>query len=138
MRRYTERDENGKARFTRLVMKNAVSQEITEKFAALEDAEEKGLLWQFPCKIGDVLYKPVTGMYRGNRKITEPCVEAVVVTKIQITSNEVVFSTKLNDANHWRGDDFGLEEIGEAIFLTQEEAEEKAEEIAKELAERKE
>ena len=119
-------------------MKNGVSQEIVEKFAKYEEAEEKGLLWQFPCKIGDVLYKPVTGMYRGNRRIAEPCVEAVVVTKIQITSNEVVFSTKLNDMNHWRGDDFGLEEIGETIFLTREEAEEKAEELAKEIVERKE
>lgn len=40
----------------------APAQAAVERLAELEDAEEKGLLMRFPCKVGDTVYRISAGM----------------------------------------------------------------------------
>ena len=146
MERYTDRNANGQAM---LILKKAfecseddekrwnvdvmrwnlgekkivtVTGDAVEKFAAYEEAEEKGRLLRLPCNVGDVVFKPVTRYYKGMQRIDEPHIFTLVVEKIQITSDGITFSTKSCDS-------FTLEDIGNTIFMTQEEAEEKLKEI---------
>lgn len=141
MEKFTERNTNGQAM---LILKNAfkinmwnvnisypegktsgtytITGDAVEKFAAFEEAEEKGRLLRLPCNVGDVVYKPVTRYYKGVQRIDGPYVLELVVKKIQITSDGMEFSTKSCDS-------FTLENIGSTIFLAREEAEEKLKEM---------
>ena len=56
MDRLTRRTETGGIKYTR---HNIYEENIVEKLAEYEDAEEQGLLLWLPCKIGDKVYRYV-------------------------------------------------------------------------------
>ena len=56
MDRLTRRTETGGIKYTR---HNIYEENIVEKLAEYEDAEEQGLLLWLPCKVGDKVYRYV-------------------------------------------------------------------------------
>lgn len=80
--------------------------EIADKLATYEDAEEKGLLIRLPCKLGDTVYHIVSHT-RHTVDVTGYCMEWKLVTTIEPT----VFRIWMVDA------------VGKTVFLTREEAE---------------
>ena len=54
MDRLTRRTETGGIKYTR---HNIYEENIVEKLAEYEDAEEQGLLLWLPCKVGDKVYR---------------------------------------------------------------------------------
>ena len=56
MDRLTKRTETGGIKYTR---HNIYEENIVEKLAEYEDAEEQGLLLWLPCKVGDKVYRYV-------------------------------------------------------------------------------
>lgn len=147
MERYTDRNANGQAM---LVLRNAVEcmgenvnrwninkrpcgtttvmGDAVEKFAAYEEAEEKGRLFRLPCGIGDVVYEKGY-MYSSSSQNHIEKIFAFRITGIQIDSQKIIFTRKRIEPAYGFGYNFSLEDIGKSIFLTQEEAEEKLKEI---------
>ena len=82
--------------------------EMVKKLADYEDAEEQRLLLRLPCKVGDVVYRPVPKLYR---TYTES-----VITEINIREKRISFKTD-------KGLNWEIDTIGRTIFLTKEEAE---------------
>lgn len=59
-----------------------------------KDASEKGLLWQFPCKPGDILYNVDTDEYADGDKMVIP----FEIDRIEICNDgKVLFLTAHND-----------------------------------------
>ena len=99
-------------------------QELINKLAAYEEAEEQGLLLRLPCKVGDTLY-------RVNKGAKEPVIMMRVIQLYikQIHKDITVMRIDaINDAD--MGESCYLPcDIGERIFLTREEAEAKLKEM---------
>lgn len=94
-----------------------------KKLAKYEDAEEKGLLFQFPVPIGTTVYK-FEPLAKGTKKYIE-----TTVTRYEVFNDSVWF-TFANGLGR------NVEDFGEYVFLTQEEVEQKLSEIEeKELEE---
>lgn len=81
--------------------------EIYEKLAAYEDAEEQGLLPRLPCKVGDVLW--------WTDAFGDLCSSEVNSMFIEQGIDGIVIETWICNING--------KEIGKTAFLTQEEAE---------------
>ena len=95
--------------------------DLRERLKEYEDAEEQGLLFRLPCKVGDTVWdndygKPcaytITGFSfgTGENYIDEP-----------VSSKEVVYYYS-NSSGSITGS-FAVSEIGKTVFLTQSEAE---------------
>ena len=80
-------------------------EEIAEKLANREQAEEQGLLLRLPCKVGDKAYIIV------GKDISKQTIQRVTIGSDKILE----FCTKK------RG--FAISDIGKKVFLTREEAE---------------
>ena len=106
-------------------------QELINKLAAYEEAEEQGLLLRLPCKVGDTLY-------RVNKGAKEPVIMMRVIQLYikQIHKDITVMRIDaINDAD--MGESCYLPcDIGERIFLTREEAEAKLAEMEFERCEK--
>ena len=108
MERLTRRTETGGIKYTR---HNIYEENIVEKLAEYEDAEEQGLLLWLPCKVGDTVYI-VLDMEILKQK----------VKKITISSNELItFSTEIVD--------FHKVDIGRTVFSSEEDAEKRFSEL---------
>ena len=82
-------------------------QDMIDRLAAYEDAEEQGLLVRLPCKVGDMIYRPI----RVNNGIY-----AYAVSSIEIPpSGEVIVYDGLCG--------YSWSDFGKTVFLTREEAE---------------
>ncbi len=92
-------------------------EEIAERLANREQAEEQGLLLRLPCKVGDTVYR----INKASKKISEH-----KVLKIETEMLETFFATKIWFENY----DFTFaHRFGEVIFLTRDEAEAKLKEM---------
>ena len=102
-------------------------EEIAERLANREQAEEQGLLLRVPCKVGDTLY-------RVNKDAKEPVIamRALQVYVKQLHKDRTVIRIDaMNDAD--MGESCYLPcDIGERIFLTREQAEAKLKEMEEE------
>lgn len=74
--------------------------EAVDKLAAYEDAEEQGLLYRLPCKIGDIVFA-----------IVEECEDFYIPDSNYYTIYPERFALYM------------IEEIGKSVFLTEPEAE---------------
>lgn len=83
-------------------------QDIIDKLAEYEAAEEEGILVVLPCKVGDFVYKII---YQRDNFDDRPY---RIVTKVRFRFDMI-------------------DDIGKTIFLTREEAEKKLEEIKHEI-----
>ena len=92
----------------------------TEKLADYEDAEEKGLLLRFPVPIGTTVYK-FEPLAKGTKRYIE-----TTVTRYEVFNDSVWF-TFANGLGR------NVEDFGEYVFLTQEEAEQKLKEMESDL-----
>lgn len=81
---------------------------LYEKLKYYEDLEEKGVLFNFPCKAGSVVYLP-------NNYANE--VVQFEIVGISIFKDETVF---IDDSEN----EYHIEDFGKTVFLTQAEAEE--------------
>lgn len=87
-------------------------EEIAERLANREQAEEQGLLLRLPCKVGSNIYR-----------ITDDGVEVAVCREMTVADKEMyIESVTLCD---W----ISFDEIGKSVFLTREEAEAKLKEM---------
>lgn len=87
------------------------TQEIIDKLAAYEDAEEQGLLARLPCKVGDRVFSSnYPRNCRGDR-----------ITQIKMNRGGIHFKT-------WWGY-FHLSDFGKIVFRTKEEAEQALKEV---------
>ena len=113
MDRLTRRTETGGIKYTR---HNIYEENIVEKLAEYEDAEEQGLLLRLPCKVGDVIYEihPLTG------KITPRKIKSIVVCNCPDLT--IMYKSGYDYSNVQ--DDFG-----KTVFLTKAEAEQKLKEM---------
>ena len=83
--------------------------EWLKQLKVYKDAEEQGLLFQLPCKVGDTVYRLIPKTYRH--------IEPLNVRKFVICENGLCFVTEKTNFH------YSCEEFGEFIFLTKEEAE---------------
>lgn len=103
-------------------------QDIIDKLAEYENAEEEGRLVVLPCKPWDKVYalfiidvidkKPIYKIFQTK------------VTKITIDRFRVLFSFETLDQNKYNSERT-MEAFGETVFLTREEAEKALEEMEK-------
>ena len=132
MDRLTERFENGQVgvagcgkncKYSYKYCENAeercpVFNEIYEKLAAYEDAEEQGLLLRLPCKVGDTVYVPTRNF------ISELRVTEVTYDRDGTYLRWVLLSGIYPNLNGFVG-----RKIGNEVFLTKSEAEAKLKEM---------
>ena len=89
-------------------------EEIAERLANREQAEEQGLLLRLPCKVGDIVYK----VNKASKKISKHMVLKIEIEKMEGTD----FTTQIWFENY----DFTFaHRFGEVIFFTRDEAEAK-------------
>lgn len=93
---------------------------LVEKLAEYEDAEENGLLFRSPCKVGDTVYtfykKCAGGMYVPAKPELRKCV--VDNIKFGSDGNTVVAICKEPETIYF----FKMEHFGKTFFPTKEEA----------------
>lgn len=99
-------------------------EEIAERLANREQAEEQGLLLRLPCKVGDTLY-------RVNKGAKEPVIMMRVIQLYvkQLHKNRTVIRIDAINDNDMDESCYFLEDIGEKVFFTREEAEAKLKEM---------
>ena len=147
MERLTERFENGQVgvagcgkncKYSYKYCENAeercpVFNEIYEKLAAYEDAEEQGLLLRLPCKVGDTVWLVTSPFnvfddieYDENMK--DEVYEAFIssVTFYECGEQYRIYAKA---TNHFIGAYFRKCDFGKTVFLTKEEAEAKLKEM---------
>ncbi len=147
MERLTERFENGQVgvagcgkncKYSYKYCENAeercpVFNEIYEKLAAYEDAEEQGLLLRLPCKVGDTVWVVTSPFnvfddieYDENMK--DEVYEAFIssVTFYECGEQYRIYAKA---TNHFIGAYFRKCDFGKTVFLTKEEAEAKLKEM---------
>ena len=92
--------------------------DILEKLAEYEDLEEQGLLLRLPCKIGDVVYA-----------VTRDFISEYTICSIEAYNDGFFFCWKCKKGIYINLRGFTNYQIGEAVFLTKEEAEQKLKEM---------
>lgn len=104
-----------------------------KKLATYEDAEEQGLLWWPPCKVGDTVWVVTSPFnvfddieYDNNMRseVYEAFVSSVTFYKC---GEQYRISAKVT--NHFIGQYFQKRDFGKIVFLTKEEAEAKLKEM---------
>lgn len=121
MTRYTARDSHGKAYFAgcvQEVLEQIAGQrdrrsewidEIADKLAEYEDAEEQGRLIKLPCKVGDRVFV-----------VERDEVKAYTVNHFTIIKNGVYAYLVISYSEK---SIVGVDDFGKTVFLTREEAE---------------
>ena len=101
-------------------------QDIIDKLAEYETAEEEGRLVILPCKIGQCVYTnhSMVGWYM--RKTERPYLGRVVF--IGLNAEESFFNIVLGEGKMLQ---YKFSDIGKAVFLTREEAEKALKEMTK-------
>ena len=91
-------------------------QDIIDKLAEYETAEEEGRLVVLPCKVGQDLF----GIY--NRTIIDGYADGYLLEKTSVHSDadHWIWLQDKNSKNYWK---VSFDEIGKTVFLTREEAE---------------
>lgn len=103
-------------------------QDIIDKLAEYETAEEEGRLVVLPCKPWDKVYQLfVTDVI--DKKLIYKIFQAKA-TKITIDRFRTIFSFETLDENKYKSD-LTMESFGETVFLTREEAEKALKEMEK-------
>lgn len=99
-------------------------EEIAERLANREQAEEQGLLLRPPCKVGDTLY-------RVNKGAKEPVIMMRVIQLYvkQLHKDRTVIRIDAINDNDMDESCYFLEDIGEKVFFTREEAKAKLKEM---------
>lgn len=99
-------------------------EEIAERLANREQAEEQGLLLRLPCKVGDTLY-------RVNKRAKEPVIMMRVIQLYIKRIHKDITVMRIDAINDADMDEscYLPCDIGERIFLTREEAEAKLAEM---------
>ena len=97
-------------------------EEIAERLANREQAEEQGLLLWLPCKVGDALY-------RINKGAKEPVIMMhIIQVCIKKPFNKIVI--RIDTIDNCGSNNYYFQfDIGKKIFLTREEAEAKLKEM---------
>ncbi len=147
MDRLTERFENGQVgvagcgkncKYRYKYCENAeercpVFNEIYEKLAAYEDAEEQGLLLRLPCKVGDTVWVVTSpfNVFDGieyDENMKDEVYEAFIssVTFYECGEQYRIYAKA---TNHFIGAYFRKCDFGKTVFLTKEEAEAKLKEM---------
>ena len=100
--------------------------ELEEKLAEYETAEEEGRLAVLPCKVGQCVYTnfSMSGWYM--RKDKRPYIGRIVF--IGLNANDPYFNIILGEGKMLQ---FKFSEIGKRVFLAREEAEKALEEMEK-------
>ena len=93
-----------------------ITSDVCERLGRYEDAEEQGILFKLPCKVGDTIWIVINGEICEHR-----------VTCISINTQMVVIEAKDMDSGIYRS--LYAHKIGESYFLTKEEAEQKVKEL---------
>ena len=101
---------------------------VLRKLAEYEDAEEQGLLLRLPCKIGSILYQPIS-----NRQINE---YKAIGLCFDITRNEFMYEVAYQIGLEWYKTTCDFDCINKTVFLTKAEAEQKLKEMESESDER--
>ena len=92
------------------------SANVLSRLAEYEDAEEQGLLLRLPCKIGSILYQPVS------KRINEYKVTGL---RFDNTRNEFMYEVAYRVGLEWYTTTCDFDCINKTVFLTQDEAEQK-------------
>lgn len=97
-------------------------QDIIDKLAEYETAEEEGRLVVLPCKVGQDLF----GIY--NRTIIDGYADGYLLEKTSVHSDadHWIWLQDKNSKNYWK---IAFAEIGKTVFLTREEAEKALKEV---------
>lgn len=116
--------ENGNAHLEPCEMTAHHNRMALDKLATYEDAEEQGLLLRPPCKVGDTLY-------RVNKGAKEPVIMMWVIQLYvkQLHKDRTVIRIDAINDNDMDESCYFLEDIGEKVFFTREEAETKLKEM---------
>ena len=98
--------------------------DLRTRLKSYEDAEEQGLLLRPPCKVGDTLY-------RVNKGAKEPVIMMRVIQLYvkQLHKDRTVIRIDAINDNDMDESCYFLEDIGEKVFFTREEAEAKLKEM---------
>ena len=98
--------------------------DLRTRLKSYEDAEEQGLLLRLPCKVGDTLY-------RVNKGAKEPVIMMRVIQLYvkQLHKDRTVIRIDAINDNDMDESCYFLEDIGEKVFFTREEAETKLKEM---------
>lgn len=132
MERLTERFENGQVgvvacgknckhdhRFCENAREDCPTfEDIYEKLATYEDAEEQGRLVKLPCKIGDTVYVP-----------TRNFISELRITEVACDRNGTYLRWVLLSGIYPNLNGFVGRKIGNEVFLTKSEAEAKLKEL---------
>ena len=104
-------------------------EEIAERLANREQAEEQGLLLRLPCKVGDTVWQiMISGMNRKEKKLLYGIYEATVTEVSVDFYRNLLISTITNDTKKCKNK-VTISAMGETIFLAREEAEAKLKEM---------
>ena len=90
------------------------TEEVIQKLAEYEDAEEQGLLLKLPCKVGDTVW------YIDDDDDDYPL--ELLVTKIEVEENGYL-RYHAREKDNCRKIGFIKDDIAKTVFLTKEEAE---------------
>ena len=96
-------------------------EEIAERLANREQAEEQGLLLRLPCKVGDTVWEVNTE----RKRISKFLIETITV----YPCNVIQFNWTLLEGIYKNVVGFSKAELGTTVFLTREEAEAKLKEM---------
>ena len=152
MDRLTRRTETGGIKYTR---HNIYEENIVEKLAEYEDAEEQGLLLRLPCKVGDTVYVGSSALPIEDMECYEDVDNPIpqyflgrVVSFRFAKINWMKIAVKAKWLYEWIDEEtgpesnyidseknfsFSLSVIGKTVFLTQAEAEQKLKEMENDL-----
>lgn len=92
-------------------------EEIAERLANREQAEEQGLRLRLPCKVGDIVWEVNTE----RKRISKFLIETITV----YPCNVIQFNWTLLEGIYKNVVGFSKAELGTTVFLTREEAEAK-------------
>lgn len=95
--------------------------EWLEELKSYKDLEEQGLLVRLPCKVGDIVYKIAA---IANHSIIP--MNVLEIHSICYNNERTIIFNTIGDMGE---SCYRLEDIGEIVFLTREEAEKKLEEM---------
>ena len=112
---------------------NCAIQKAFDKLAEYEDLEEKGLLWKFPCKIGDTVYS-YEEFYIDEAELVEYQIRDIHIdSEGDIRYSAIGTYISDEDEEICIDMDFELRNIGESVFLTKEAAEQELERLSKQV-----
>ena len=96
-------------------------EEIAERLANREQAEEQGLLLRLPCKVGDIVWE----INAERKRISKFVIESITI----YPCNVIQFNWTLLEGIYKNVVGFSKTELGITVFLTREEAEAKLKEM---------